>query len=1638
MGYKDEAGAATSGAKGSPFDPQLGAAATPAQGSVFQADSFASSDPAQGSVFSGSDTHTRGPQGPQGPQGIGINTVTGVINDDRDTDVTVTFSNPTGGPTPNPMMFTVQHGLDATGAGAVEIGFRAPGHEDHSGGENDGEIIIGNSAGDIISALPVDVRATSNIISDDNGLVGIESGRIVFNVSTAVQAGDERPVTSAAVFTALGNSPVSGDLVTFEDRTLETPVEYRLDEIEFDTLQDGHQHEFLFKFENELGQIGEKAISTQAPISDGRPATNANFTDDTDTQRYTTVATVKHWANNEFVEDSQVLTSTDSDTASTNTNIVSAGWLKTQWTPTKTPATGTVPSSWDNIGGNIPIYNSGGIVEATPSRLTFTGTGVAVATDSNDAVTIDISGGGSISPYDSNTTYVTNDIVYNSANGIIYRSITDDNRGNALTNVQHWLSLGGATQFTPNPVTSTHFATLGIPNDTVGANLILSKNNLLDGLSPTPNRSVEIFGTGGINVTAHGARDVITIDGSDIVGVEHVLDLETVFSFTDAVTARELVGYVNLDVFDNIRITAISGVTGVWTIADHALITGNYYVIAWNSSFAVGIATTATSLNILRYHVHSGDEEPDVSGTGQVGTIVTLENVHEQSVAGTTVFATSAAWEAQDHITLDIDEYITTDPSYNASQSNTDLTAAGYEQGDEFFIASRDTVYQVISTGGNLALQFILTNRDSIGEHGDVDVSAEDAVNNVLIYNPTTERWTASDSFTKLVHSVDTLKEQVNILSHSITSSTQATRVNDALRSIIAVDGNPTDDAEYDFVHNQLLWRVEPTTNSNGNFIEQAQAANAYREAGGIFAVSKSALPNDAALGVDANDVYYFRLSGFQATGSGSNQYNVIAQLLDITQEDNLISDYAFSSGSAALDSWFFNINNVVFDHITAVDAGSGIVGITDREAALLGYLDAAANTTNNGDYLTVDSLGAIVATDAPTTGIDTALRELPDTVATDSTWTSYITKLGFSGDDVTAATVEALFNDSTASRGVSYAVADGKINTTVAADTSKQNNITVTGLAGTNITWTPATSTLGFANIIAPDLLLRSNPESAIQTADDIKWDEYIGTGNLGFTKTSVSYVEGLTSSMLGTWNPTTITLLGGSLTFTNVPSDITLDSNARYEAAIVTGTAGTWDGTITFNGSDVTANAGAQGVAWSVDTTAAEISLSPMFDATFFASVTGNSVTLQSVAGSAAPVNVVGQVAFTGDGITYDTDLQSFVVTGGDTTAQVETQITGRLNAGSGTATNDDDAYTTTETDRLLGLKQDTLTDYTPSTWNAKQDALTVNQLAVVNANPFTSANYTPTATSVVDGDIGITNGEVTSITVGGTSHNIGSSSGETAAQVQTAITGRLNDGTGTATNNDDAYTTTENDRLLGLKQDTISASNAAAIRNTLSVVEGAHTRLGTNESESTFTNVETVTDGTIELYTPNDELHFSGIAGSRIPTTTYRIEIMAGSDYVGVVTFPGSVINQVPHGSSFIWILDYTNASFTATPELPTDDFTSTSGNNTFVIQSEQTTEEYVGVNGDIILEGDGVTQDGKTFTFSGVNISFRYQLLLTNGFLLPENTIASTLTRDAYIDIAGAYGAANAIYWFDNTDDSWYSVATGGTALVSFPS
>ena len=96
----------------------------------------------------------------------------------------------------------------------------------------------------------------------------------------------------------------------------------------------------------------------------------------------------------------------------------------------------------------------------------------------------------------------------------------------------------------------------------------------------------------------------------------------------------------------------------------------------------------------------------------------------------------------------------------------------------------------------------------------------------------------------------------------------------------------------------------------------------------------------------------------------------------------------------------------------------------------------------------------------------------------------------------------------------------------------------------------------------------------------------------------------------------------------------------------------------------------------------------------------------------------------------------------------------------------------------------------------------------------------------------------------------------------------------------------------------------------------------------------------------------------------------------------------------------------------------------------------TQGRVPVEGVIILDGDVVEQSGQTFSLNTPD-RLKYALLLTNGFLLPEVTASNTATRDAYRDTLGVYGNVNQIFWFDNTNDSWFDVATGGTALISFP-
>ena len=227
---------------------------------------------------------------------------------------------------------------------------------------------------------------------------------------------------------------------------------------------------------------------------------------------------------------------------------------------------------------------------------------------------------------------------------------------------------------------------------------------------------------------------------------------------------------------------------------------------------------------------------------------------------------------------------------------------------------------------------------------------------------------------------------------------------------------------------------------------------------------------------------------------------------------------------------------------------------------------------------------------------------------------------------------------------------------------------------------------------------------------------------------------------------------------------------------------------------------------------------------------------------------------------------------------------------------------------------------------------------------------------------------------------------------------------------------------------KQDLITAGNAEAVRGALNVVPGAHTHLGSSVTADAFVTVST-------LLSPygltGTTFYITNVPIGVNATSNYRVEVSDDDAYTGVATFTGAAVT-ITAGN---WLIDSTHSSFTATPALPTSDFVATS-NQMVVIQEEQSVTTFTGVAGEINFVGDGVSRDGQAFTFDTAN-KLKYALLLTNGFLLPENSAMSTDDRDAYTDTLGVYGTANQVYWFDNTNDGWFDVATGGTALISFP-
>ena len=472
----------------------------------------------------------------------------------------------------------VEPGVPA-GGGAEQIGFLPPSHDDHSGGENDGEIILGDSNGNIISALPVDVRANGTIVDGDNGLIGIDNGRVVFNVSTVVQEGDERPVTSGAtktyVDTQISNLPPGHDNIGGILSISSTPDKVaEIGIYDTDSARIGQQ--FVISTVDTINDIQDISINSE-PASGASTEQLAQRLEITLNKATAITAGVLQVPTSQAVIDYVQSITTNPVTAAHVIALLQddTGNGGIQWSIDS--GTGNIigvatsdSTKQDQITGNsgqisIPGAGPGG------SALTFTGGGDHLEIFS-----------GSTQVSDADTTGLSFTVGSGSAAGL---TVADTG---ANVNVR-----------------------IGIPTQ---------------GTVPT--------------------------NWDNIATVENVLDLETVFSFTDADLGQELVGYVNLDLFDAITITNISGVaTGsTWTVAGHATIPNSYYVISWGHSYAVLLANSTSTLLLQRYHLRSGDAAPI---DDQPATLTVLENIQQQNLPNTnsTAINVEAATRAEDDAT---------------------------------------------------------------------------------------------------------------------------------------------------------------------------------------------------------------------------------------------------------------------------------------------------------------------------------------------------------------------------------------------------------------------------------------------------------------------------------------------------------------------------------------------------------------------------------------------------------------------------------------------------------------------------------------------------------------------------------------------------------------------------------------------------------------------------------------------------------------------------------------------------------------------------------------------------------------------------------------------------------------------------
>ena len=378
---------------------------------------------------------------------------------------------------------------------------------------------------------------------------------------------------------------------------------------------------------------------------------------------------------------------------------------------------------------------------------------------------------------------------------------------------------------------------------------------------------------------------------------------------------------------------------------------------------------------------------------------------------GTAIFATSDAWESQNGLTLQLDEYVSTDEDYVPVRADAELRAAGYEAGDSFFITERDIEYQVIITGGNFALQYVISNRDTIAE-----LSGGQGVLDDISDNTTNIATNTADIESVVQHNHEQDARIAALENQDFTTTISSFTADSTLSSFftsgtIINKGNAGSN----------LYQAWTVTREGHELIGYLQLTDTERDT----------FRNEFSLtqGVDSN--IYIPANPDAPHTIGIKAFPA-ADFNDLSSSTQVmlgqISSMRF--GGNVGSETMFEIRWELLNYSDAIDTGLGTVTSGEIYGAAgdkrYAFLAPTIYTAPAWEFREA----TVSRTEIISGGADNALRDAPDSVADDTAWLAYINNLGITGGGSTVRVdgvevddpnfVDNLISTSTA-RGVAF-----------------------------------------------------------------------------------------------------------------------------------------------------------------------------------------------------------------------------------------------------------------------------------------------------------------------------------------------------------------------------------------------------------------------------------------------------------------------------------------------------------------------------------------------------------------------------------------------------------------------------------------